>query len=98
MDFSVPEMSRLNELDFKELLVQGYTYFQVADAKKSGHFSKYPGIIIPPGFKVQEPKDGVLPTTFLLANGTRLDYAIINGFLIDLRKPLTFEGNSLIKK
>lgn len=91
-----PNMAALSELDFKSILQEGYTHIRVADAKKGMEFTKYPVIIVSPGFQVKEPGAGVLPTTFLLAKEGQIDYAVVNGFLLDLRQPMQFKGNGLI--
>lgn len=90
------DLRALSDLDFAYLLRQGYTYFQVASAERNSAGIRYPAIVVSPDFEPSPPSSGMLPTTFLLTERGETIYAVINGFLLDLREPLAWEGNGLI--
>lgn len=88
----------LSDLDFAFLLRQGYTYFKVASAERNSTGIRYPAIVVPPDFEPSPPGGGTLPTTFLLNKDGQTVYAVVNGFLLDLRQALEWDGNGLIQR
>lgn len=92
----LPDVSALSDLDFTFLLQQGYTHFRVASAKNASPATRFPAIVVTPDFEMSAPQDGVLPTTFLLVKDGKIDYAVVNGFLLDLKQKLAWQGNGLI--
>jgi len=94
----LPDLSALSRLDFSFLLRQGYTHFRVASTQNAGNETRYPVMVVSPEFKMEKPRDGVIPTTFLLAKAGKVEYAVVNGFLLDLNQEISWEGNGLILK
>lgn len=82
----------LSALDFKELLARGYTYVEVEEIPEDKNFSDFPINIVPHGFTA--PED--LTTTFLLQKNGKIDYAVINGFLVKTGEEPSEVKNSLI--
>lgn len=69
------------------LLKQGYTYFKVDKPGNGQHNSTFPMHIIHKDFEVPEFRLEVgRNPTFLLEKDGKLEYAVINGFLLDLKE------------
>lgn len=93
-----PDLEALSALDFADYLKQGYTHFRVASTESTAAYTTLPAVVVPPGFAMKKPADGVVPTTFLLAQGGKVEFALVNGFLLNLNEDLKWEGNGLILK
>ncbi|MGB5498450.1 MAG: M14 family zinc carboxypeptidase [Maribacter sp.] len=80
-------IDQFNKLDILDLLKKGYTYVRVANIPHKMLESPVPMQIIGNSFKLRDIqlKVGINPT-FLLEKDGKPQYAIINGFLIDLNK------------
>jgi hypothetical protein len=87
------------------LLKEGYTYFKVDQPGNSQHNSTFPMHIIHKDYEVPEFRLEVgRNPTFLLEKDGKLEYAVINGFLLDLKEnymPILMnwkskKGNSMI--
>jgi len=85
---SINDISQLNVID---LLRSGFTYVRVENISKDKNHVGFPINVIAKDYKVPEFKmrTGVIPNFLLEAQG-KPRYAIINGFLIDLKSG---EGN-----
>lgn len=92
------DLQALEQLDFSSLLSEGYSYVRVADIPKGENFTKYPVQIVGEEFKgPTKLQPGINPTFFLEKNG-HFDYAVINGFLIDLRdSPIDIENGLILR-
>ena len=91
------DIKALESLDFASLLSQGYAYFRVKNLPKK-NFTSYPVQVVGENFNVSENLQvGVNPTFFLEKDG-KLKYAVINGFLQDLKAPEVKIKNGLILK
>lgn len=93
----VADIEALKKLDAYDLLKSGYTYVEVTHLPKDAKFIDFPLQIIAsakdvPMFHINL---GVNPNFLLQKNGKN-DYAVINGFLIDLNKRQTNFTNALI--
>ncbi|MCM4166270.1 Murein peptide amidase A [Arenibacter antarcticus] len=76
----------LSKLKVIDLLKLGYTYIRVDNIPKDKRFGELPINIIGPNYKV--PKFNLQVgnnPTFLLERNGKNEYAVINGFLIDLK-------------
>jgi hypothetical protein len=87
-------MAEVEQLDFHSLLKDGYAYVRVKDLPEDKKFTEYPLHLVSPGY---EPKKEPGATFFLKKNG-QTEYAVINGFLIDLSKEDLDIENALILK
>lgn len=92
----LPDLAALEQLNIRLLLQQGYTHFRVADRSSATAKLPWPVIVAGPAFELKPLRDGVLPSSFLLSKAGQIDYALINGFLLDLNKPLEGKGNGWI--
>lgn len=93
------DIGELSKLKLLDLLKSGYTLIRVKNIPKDKRFGEFPINIVGPNYK--QPKFnlqvGINPSFLLKRNGVN-EYAVINGFLIDLK---TGEGkfrNALVFK
>ncbi len=88
---SIASMSKLSELDVISLLKSGYTYIRMEEIPKDQLHVPVPIQVIGKDYVIPKfiLKVGVNPT-FLLEKNNEILYAVINGFLIDLK---TAKGN-----
>ncbi len=91
---SVEELNTINPV---ELLKDGYTYLRIEKINPELLFSKIPINLISKNYVVPELiiKPGLNPT-FLLSKNGQIEKAVINGFLIDLKKPSSSFTNAMI--
>ncbi|MGB7392982.1 MAG: M14 metallopeptidase family protein [Pricia sp.] len=87
----------LKKLKIESLLKSGYTYVRVENIPGDMLASPLPIHIIGKKYKVPELdlKVGINPT-FLLEKDGNIEYAVVNGFLIDLDKATTDIKNAMI--
>jgi hypothetical protein len=91
---TVKSMDKLNSYD---LLKSGYTYVRMKKLPKDTIKLTEPIIIINKNYKLPEFELLVgKKSTFLLQKNDRIEYAIINGYLIDLSKDENSLRNTLI--
>lgn len=90
-------MSAAKNLNSSELLKQGYGYVRMSNIPGTALNSPLPLHIIGENYEVPELmlQPGVNPTFFLEKNG-KLDYGVINGFLIDLKSEKPSIPNAMI--
>ncbi|HET8736604.1 MAG TPA: peptidase M14, partial [Pricia sp.] len=81
----------------ESLLKSGYTYVRVENIPKDVLAPPFPIHIIGKKYKVPEfnLEPGINPT-FLLEKNGKIEYAVVNGFLIDVDKGTTDFGNAMI--
>lgn len=86
-------------LDIYELLKSGYTYLQIEELAEETRDTSIPINLIKAGYNVPELvlKPGVNPT-FLLQKNNEFEYAVVNGFLINLKTKESHFKNALIYK
>ncbi|HSI69432.1 MAG TPA: M14 metallopeptidase family protein [Gillisia sp.] len=87
-------MVEVERLDFNSLLKDGYAFVRVIDLPEDKNFTEYPLHLISSDF---EPRKEPGATFFLEKNG-KIEFAVINGFLLDLSKEETDIENALILK
>jgi hypothetical protein len=87
----------LGKLKIESLLKSGHTYIRVENIPKDMRSSPYPIHIIGKNYEVPEfnIEVGINPT-FLLEKDGKIEYAVINGFLIDVDKSATGFGNAMM--
>ncbi|QED38913.1 peptidase M14 [Antarcticibacterium arcticum] len=91
-------LADLSDLNFKELLTNGYSYVKIKDVPESANFTNQPVIVVGENFKVPSRLGvGVNPTFFLEKDG-KIKYAIVNGFFHDLENLEFSSTNGLILK
>jgi hypothetical protein len=90
-------ISAAQDLNPIEVLRNGYGYLRVANIPATALNSPVPFHMIGKAYKVPELRiqPGVNPTFFLEKNGV-LEYAVINGFLIDLKQKIPMIPNAMI--
>lgn len=90
-------IDQLKELDALSLLKQGYTYIRVMDIPYGMKESPIPLNLLGPKFQLPKFRleVGINPTFILEKNG-QPQFAIINGFLIDLNSGKTDFKNAMI--
>lgn len=91
-----PNMKALEGVDFQQLLAQGYTHVKVADLGDTPWSTDYPIIIVDTNYRLAPQEPGVIPSTFLLKKDEKIDYALINGFLYNLKTGENQVENGLI--
>lgn len=93
--------SELQALNVESLLKQGYLYVRIQPNPNSGalgvYFTSFPLHVLRkgqvPGRQSPEMSEAA---TFLLKDGEEVRYAVVNGFVHDLTKPLISKGNGLM--
>ncbi len=87
----------LGRLKIESLLKSGHTYIRVENIPKDMLDSPFPIHIIGKKYAVPEfnIEVGINPT-FLLEKNGKIEYAVINGFLVDVNKSATDFGNAMI--
>ncbi|MDD3722719.1 MAG: M14 family metallopeptidase [Lutibacter sp.] len=89
----------LAKLDIYSLLQTGYTYLRVEELLAGKKEVSVPINLVSPNFKVSKFAINVGgDATFLLQKNGKIDYAVINGFLIDLNTKKSNFKNALIYK
>ena len=79
-------LEELNDASALNLLDEGYAYVRVDNLAKDQVFSPYPVHVITENYELPEFKLGVGKNpTFFLEHEGELKYAVVNGFLIDLK-------------
>lgn len=74
----------LEKLDFSSILSGGYSYVQVKNIPKNENYTNYPIQIVGEDFKIPARFSvGSNPTFFLQKDG-KVEFAVINGFFLDL--------------
>jgi len=74
----------LEKLDFSSILSSGYSYVKVKNIPKNENHTNYPVQIVGTGFKIPSRLSvGSNPTFFLEKDG-KVEFAVINGFFMDL--------------
>ncbi|GAB5552203.1 MAG: M14 family metallopeptidase [Saprospiraceae bacterium] len=91
-----PNMKALEQVDFQDLLAQGYTHVKVADMGDTPWSTDYPIIIVDTSYRIAPPEPGAVPSTFLLKKDGQIEYALINGFLYNLKTGENQVENGLI--
>ncbi|MFH4965922.1 M14 metallopeptidase family protein [Gaetbulibacter sp. M235] len=89
----------ISNIDVFELLKSGYTYLQIDELPKNKKDTSIPINLIKTGYKV--PKLVLMPganSTFLLQKGNTIEFAVINGFPINLKTKESHFKNALIYK
>ena len=92
-------LEEIKALNFKDLLKQGYGYVRMAAIPTKHINSPFPVHLIGPKYKVPELKlePGINPT-FLLEKAGKIEYAVINGFLVNLNEGKINVPNAMIYK
>ncbi|MEC7771882.1 MAG: M14 family zinc carboxypeptidase [Bacteroidota bacterium] len=94
-----PKVAKVNRIeDPMDLLKDGVVYVKTERPEKSA-FVQFPLMLVDEKFEITDFRlqPGINPTFFLKKDG-KLTHAVVNGFLIDLAKPLAEQhtGNGLI--
>lgn len=92
----VQTMEALKDLDYMELLKLGYGFIQVSDLPSGLRHSKYPLHLVSKGYKPRFSIDRNSQPTFFLEESGTLNYAVINGFLVNLNGADVPVWNALI--
>ena len=96
---TIKSLEKLYKLNSYDLLKSGYTYIRMKKLPKDVYDLTEPIIIVNKDFKL--PKFKLLvgtKSTFLLQKSGKIEYAVINGYLIDLNKKENKFKNTLIYK
>jgi len=89
----------LSNLNYYDLLQSGYTYLQIEGLPDDKKEFSLPIHLIGPNYEIPEFKIAVgTNPTFLLQKNDKIEYAVINGFLIDLSTKNSNFKNALIYK
>lgn len=92
-------VKNLAKLDVYGLLQTGYAYLRIEELPADKKEASVPINLISPNFKVSKLAINVGgDATFLLQKNGKIDYAVINGFLIDLNTKKSNFKNALIYK
>jgi len=99
------DFEEFNKLDFKKLLQQGYTTVSVDSLPEEIRFTHYPINLID-SRKIAIPKNNTIPKppisfsknpTFLLTKNNKVVYAIVNGFVYNLKDGENEVKNGIVK-
>ena len=83
---TLDNLEELNEASALNLLDAGFTHVRVKNIPVKAVYSPYPIHIVSENYELPEFRLGVGKNpTFLMAKGEEIPFAVINGFLIDLR-------------
>ncbi len=95
----IKTINDLSDLNFYDLLKSGYTYIQMEELPKDKNEISLPIHLIDPNYEIPEFKIvvGANPT-FLLQKNNEIEYAVINGFLLNLNTKSSNFKNALIYK
>lgn len=94
--------AEVKNLNAEHLLKQGFVYVKVQPGPNTSALGAY---FTPQPFHVlrkgqvpsrQSPEMGE-SATFLLMDGDQVRYAVVNGFVYDMKEPLTIKGNGLME-
>ncbi|MEX0274198.1 MAG: M14 family zinc carboxypeptidase [Flavobacteriaceae bacterium] len=93
----VASMDDLKNMDFREVLRDGYAYVRIANLPKNLVASPYPVHLLSKGHELPEfaLRPGINPT-FILEREGQPRYAVINGFPLDLERELPQIKNAMI--
>lgn len=101
----IPNFEEFKKLDFKNILNQGYTTVSIDSLAPEIKFIHYPVNLIN-ARNIAIPKNNIIPKspinigsnpTFLLYKNDKVVYAIINGFIYDLRNSKNDVINGIVK-
>ena len=96
---TIKSLEKLSKLNSYDLLKSGYTYIRMKKLPKSVYDLIEPIIIVNKDYKLPKFKLHVgSKSTFLLQKGGKIEYAVVNGYLIDLSKKENEFRNALIYK
>ncbi|WP_339842253.1 M14 metallopeptidase family protein [uncultured Maribacter sp.] len=92
-------IAEVKALNYKDLLKQGYGFVRMASIPVKEINSPFPFHLIGPKYKVPELllQPGINPTFFLEKHG-KVEYAVINGFLVNLKSEIIQVPNGMIYK
>lgn len=85
-------MRELDTLNYYELLKEGYAYLKISDLPEEMEYTDYPVNLVPVDFEL--PKG--ITSNFFLSEEGELKFAVINGFLQNLREEDIQIKNALI--
>jgi len=91
---SITELEKLNPAD---LYSEGYTNIILSNGDFTGEYSHLPFNIVLD--KNEQPENLIKPddaANFILRKNGKVKYAVVNGFLIDIEKVDTWNGNSIV--
>lgn len=94
---TMKSVETLGKLKIESLLKSGYTYVRLDKIPEEMLASPFPIHII--GKKYELPEFNIevgINPTFLLKKDGNIEYAVVNGFLIDLNKPSGEFGNAML--
>lgn len=95
---TIDDLEDLEEMDFSEILSEGYAYVRVKDISGNKRHISYPVQVVKENFEAPTRFGvGSNPTFFLEKDGN-LDFAVINGFFVELKDPEDSVKNGLILK
>lgn len=94
---TIPTMANLQAIDIYELLKQGYTFVRLEQLSQHGRAVSIPINILGPGQKAPGfyANIGNHPNFVLEKNGT-IEFAVVNGFLINLKSKATNFKNAIL--
>lgn len=92
-------IAEVKALNYKDLLKQGYGFVRMASIPVKEINSPFAFHLIGPKYKVPELllQPGINPTFFLEKHG-KVEYAVINGFLVNLKSEIIQVPNGMIYK
>ena len=92
-------IAEVKALNYKDLLKQGYGFVRMVSIPVKEINSPFPFHLIGPKYKVPELllQPGINPTFFLEKHG-KVEYAVINGFLVNLKSEIIQVPNGMIYK
>lgn len=87
-----PDLAAVGKLNFKKLLEKAYAYIPVENLPEKENFTDYPLNLVSPGYKVS----GDISHSFFLEKDGKIEYAVINGFLVKIGETPSEVENALI--
>ena len=86
---TLQDTSALRDLDFSSLLKEGYGYVRVKNLPHGRSFTHFPVNLVGENFRIPDELEPGTRATFFLEKDGKIEYAVINGFLLkpeDLEK------------
>ncbi|PTX42061.1 zinc carboxypeptidase [Christiangramia gaetbulicola] len=90
--------NELQQLDAGKLLQQGYAYVKVEASMLDNKYSNFPLNLVSEDFEVNKGLQPGKDANFFLYENGEVEYAVINGFLVDPNKAESQIRNTLIYK
>ncbi|WP_081208965.1 M14 family metallopeptidase [Salegentibacter sediminis] len=88
------DLDAVGKLNFKKLLEMAYAYIPVENLPEKEKFTDYPVNLVSPGFEVSDD----ISHSFFLEKDGKIEYAVINGFLVKIGETPSVENALILRQ